>query len=289
MYSDIDALEIKVGNSYVLKVSKFFLTEEKRKDKTYTHVVPELTYFTNGKAVYEIEELKYEVCAGNVFCLPAGVKHKVEKIEEPLEFINIWFDVQLLDLFDKVLIERSEHLFQAISANHLYKLQNDDMYIVQIKRVINEIFKESEGKNTAYFQIVKSQLGILVALLLRIYGITLDADMVVGDKRYVYIEKSMEYINDNIGEKFTLTHLADLAHMSPRYYCTFFKKVNGISPWEYITRKKIVMAQEILSSTDKTIIEVAFECGFNTAANFNRAFKKHVGYTPSEFKKGKTI
>lgn len=83
-----------------------------------------------------------------------------------------------------------------------------------------------------------------------------------------------------------LDELAEIASMSKSYFSTVFKKLNGISPWDYLISKRISFAAELLKNTDKTILEIALECGFNNTANFNRAFKKITGKTPSEYKSG---
>ncbi len=60
----------------------------------------------------------------------------------------------------------------------------------------------------------------------------------------------------------------------------------GISFYDYINKFRIEKAKEILSSDDKdrfTLLHVAYESGFNSKSSFNRAFKKHTGFTPSEY------
>jgi len=72
--------------------------------------------------------------------------------------------------------------------------------------------------------------------------------------------------------------------MNPTYFSTFFKKYNGLSPIDYIIRKRITRAIEFLRATDKTILEISGICGFNNSANFNKMFKKITGTTPSSYR-----
>ena len=71
--------------------------------------------------------------------------------------------------------------------------------------------------------------------------------------------------------------------MSKTYFSSSFRKLNGISPWEYITIKRIERAIHLIETTSLTKIEIAFKCGFNNASNFYHAFKRVTGKTPADF------
>ena len=57
-----------------------------------------------------------------------------------------------------------------------------------------------------------------------------------------------------------------------------------MSPWDYITVKRIDLARRLLAESDKNILEIAMLCGFNNTANFNRAFRNVTGKTPKEIR-----
>ena len=99
------------------------------------------------------------------------------------------------------------------------------------------------------------------------------------------INKSKDYIQENLTENLTLEDLARVANMSKTYYTTIFKKETGVSLWDYIVSKRIEMAKKIIKNDNSTMLEIATKCGFNNTANFNRAFKKHTGKTPSQYRK----
>jgi len=95
-----------------------------------------------------------------------------------------------------------------------------------------------------------------------------------------------DYIEQHLSEDITLQKLADLVHLSPNYFSHLFKQLNGISLWEYITAKRIEKSVRlILSRESLSITEIATKCGFNNTVNFNKAFKKQKGMTPSELRK----
>ena len=100
------------------------------------------------------------------------------------------------------------------------------------------------------------------------------------------IEKTMVYINQHLGENLTLDKLARIASMNKTYYSTIFKKVTGMTVWEYIlnTRVELAISYLIKNNNEFNITEILGMCGFNNATSFNKTFKKITGKTPTEYK-----
>lgn len=80
-------------------------------------------------------------------------------------------------------------------------------------------------------------------------------------------------------------HFADVCCLSPNYFGDLVKKETGRSPHEYIQDKIIGLAKDRLASTDESIKQIAYRLGFQYSQHFNRYFKRHVGKTPSEYRK----
>ena len=59
----------------------------------------------------------------------------------------------------------------------------------------------------------------------------------------------------------------------------------GMSVWDYICIKRIEEALTLIKTTDKNILDIALECGFNNTVNFNKIFKKYTNLLPSTFRK----
>lgn len=98
------------------------------------------------------------------------------------------------------------------------------------------------------------------------------------------IRKVLVYINLNYRENIRVEHLAGMAHLSKSYFMYSFKKMVGVSAMEYIIQLRIKFACDMLRNSMAPSLEVAFACGFQNLSNFNRQFKKYVGYTPREYR-----
>ena len=73
--------------------------------------------------------------------------------------------------------------------------------------------------------------------------------------------------------------------MRPCYFSAIFKRLNGVSPWRYITAKRIELAQDLLTRNRMSITEVSQIAGYNNADNFIRAFRQITGTSPSAYRK----
>lgn len=94
----------------------------------------------------------------------------------------------------------------------------------------------------------------------------------------------MEYIMRNFDEDITLSKVASLANMGLTTFCNFFKENYRVTFVEYLNIIRVGHACKLLSTQELTVAEIAYSCGFNTLANFNRQFKKYKGMTPSKYK-----
>ncbi|MGA2603774.1 MAG: helix-turn-helix domain-containing protein [Verrucomicrobiia bacterium] len=86
----------------------------------------------------------------------------------------------------------------------------------------------------------------------------------------------------------SVSELAQRLHISPCYFCKLFKKQTGLTFTTYRTQARIDGAKRLLLDPRLRISEVAYESGFESIPYFNRAFRRHVGCSPSEFRARQT-
>jgi AraC-like DNA-binding protein len=98
------------------------------------------------------------------------------------------------------------------------------------------------------------------------------------------LNKVIEYILQNFDKDITLPDVASEANMGLTTFCNFFKENNRITFVEYLNSVRIGHACKLLTEKDQNVVEVAYECGYNSLANFNRQFKKYKQMTPTEYR-----
>ncbi len=94
-----------------------------------------------------------------------------------------------------------------------------------------------------------------------------------------------DYVKENFREEISLIEIAKVANLTPTSFCRMFKLKTKKSFVEYLNAIRVSNACKLLLETDKGISEIAYECGYKTASNFNQLFKKLTGTTPKEYRK----
>lgn len=99
------------------------------------------------------------------------------------------------------------------------------------------------------------------------------------------LDQVLHYLRKNKSEPVSLEQVATMARMSPKSFCRFFKSNTGKTLVEYLHELRIGEACRLLLETDRSISEIAFDCGFNNLSNFNRRFRRVKNTTPREFRR----
>jgi len=94
-----------------------------------------------------------------------------------------------------------------------------------------------------------------------------------------------EYIQRNIHSPISLQQLADIAGLNPTYFSNLFSKLMGVSPIQYINKRRIETAQSLLLSGNQSLDTIADQVGIDDVFYFSRLFKKTTGLSPSAYRK----
>jgi AraC-like DNA-binding protein/ligand-binding sensor protein len=98
------------------------------------------------------------------------------------------------------------------------------------------------------------------------------------------ITQARSYIRDHSDDELSLAAVAHVVNMSATYFSEKFKEMTGINFVEYVARTRVEKARNLLLNPNRRVSEVAFEVGFQSLSQFNRAFKKVVGEAPREYR-----
>ncbi|MBN2131216.1 MAG: AraC family transcriptional regulator [Sedimentisphaerales bacterium] len=97
------------------------------------------------------------------------------------------------------------------------------------------------------------------------------------------------FIQQNLDEPMPLEELARVAHFSPYHFHRIFRGMVGESLKEHIRRLRLERAALRLKHTDRSVLDIALEAGFQTHESFTRAFGALLGCSPSQFRSNNTI
>lgn len=265
-------------------LKSFFSTvpEGKREYREHHHSECELSTIISGSGTYTVKEKTYSFSAGDVFLFSGDEIHCITDISDNFLLLNIHFAPRLLwtdsDAFSalRILFARNDKFENMIDRNNTHtKL---------IHHEIIDLNKELADKKDGYELIAKYKLFSILIFLVRYYDyIDKNIEYSKFTNNISAMTNALNFIDSNITSDITLNEIAARAMMTPTYFSSVFKKMNGISPWEYITIKRVEKAVELLKTTELTKLDIAMRCGFTSSSNFYKAFTKITGKTPGDY------
>jgi AraC family transcriptional regulator len=98
------------------------------------------------------------------------------------------------------------------------------------------------------------------------------------------LKRVVEYVDSHLSAKITLSDLAVVAGLSRMYFASQFRMATSLRPHEFLLKRRIGRAEELLQNTTMPIAEIALTVGFQTQAHFTTVFKRFIGCTPHRWR-----
>jgi AraC-like DNA-binding protein len=98
------------------------------------------------------------------------------------------------------------------------------------------------------------------------------------------LHRVIDYIDAHLGEPVTLADMAQVAGLTRMHFARQFRVATGVRPHEYLLRRRIESAQELLRTSRSTLVEIALSVGFQAQPHFTTIFKRIVGETPHRWR-----
>lgn len=249
------------------------------------HKETEICCIKSGTGKYLINGINYSFSAGDIFIIGNNDIHLCHDDKELI--------MQVV-MFDPILINSRtanssdiEYLryFSGDLCAECKKIEHSTECARLLSDILAEIEEEYNSEQKGYEMMIRS-------LLLRFFALVLrnNQDKPVSGKKLsansaAKICSILQYIDLHYYEHIDLALLEQKFGFSRPYLCRIFKTMTGISPIDYIIRKRIDEAKRRLIETSVSILEISEECGFNSLSNFNSLFKRTTGCTPGNYRK----
>lgn len=102
---------------------------------------------------------------------------------------------------------------------------------------------------------------------------------------YTRLSRVESYVEQNYGHPISLGDAARVACLERKYFSAFFRDKTGICFRDWLAQIRVIRATYLMRQTNHSITHVALAVGYSDLRTFERAFKKHKGTTPQQFKK----
>ena len=103
------------------------------------------------------------------------------------------------------------------------------------------------------------------------------------------LRRVLEYIEANLGEPVSLADLASVAGLTRMHFAAQFRVATGLPPHQYVLRRRIERAQEMLVGANTSLVETALSVGFQSQSHFTSVFKRLVGKPPYAWRRSQSV
>jgi AraC family transcriptional regulator, transcriptional activator of pobA len=249
----------------------------------------EVSYVHEGRGFFTIEGLRYPMGRGDLIVVGGRRFHLAEASRAGMmKLISLHFMPELIHQTGGPVLD-FEYLrpFHCQGPDFSHRVSARSLAPGLVLDRLQRIQAELTAREGDYALAVKTYLHDLLFELSRHFHRN-GADCGRPQRGVHQVERLREvfrHIRMNCQEPITLSQAARLAHMSPNYFCRFFKEVTGSTLTEYVVRMRVDLAMEYLANSAMSVTEIAYAAGFSSHSYFDRVFKRLKGVTPLEFRR----
>ena len=232
---------------------------------------------TEGEADFYINTQLYRIKKGDILIIPPYSIHRVETASSTVTSYDcICFDLSLI-WDEEIKNGLNSH---TLSVNHL--IENCAPYAKQINDLISNGCRAC-AENKAGWELEAIGCMSIIFGILKSNGCFFSN--LKSENENSFAQKVIDYISDNYATLLSSTDIANSLYMNNSYFCRLFKQTFGCCFSDYILTYRLEKAKIYLNTTNLSVTEIAFRCGFNSCSYFGKAFREKFGTSPLVYRK----
>lgn len=230
----------------------------------------QIIYITEGYGVFENKNKVYRVHPGSIIILFPGEWHRYRPLKNTgWKSYYVGFNGDVAKTILKPEYFSPENPIRKIGFNG----ETFDSF----EKIYNLTISEKPG----YHQVC---VGLLIAYISQIISLIKYKEF-EGKDIEIKIRQASLILNERVNQEIDASQLANELNMGYSYFRKMFTKYTGLPPIQYHLQLRIKRAEILLTSTNKTIKEISFELGFESAFYFSRVFKEKTNISPADYRK----
>lgn len=224
-----------------------------------------LLYVVRGKGYCYLGNQRVQLGMGSLVILDCYQPHRYGT-DSSWEILWAHFDGRMARDYYEAIVRSGKQNIMPRNGYHASRGLEKIYHMFHVSRRVNEAL------------ISKNIIAVLTEFLV---FETLQED---NPEHSMRIEEILSFINENISQNITLETLAQRASLSTFYFSRVFKKETGYTPREYLIYTRMNAARFYLRTTDLTLKEITYRCGYGSESTFCTTFKRITGITPLEYR-----
>ena len=253
----------------------------------HDHEFMEVVVIVGGTCFHRSAIGETQGVAGDVFLFRPGAWHEYKDVKN-LSLYNCCFDPALLGselgwAVNNPLLGRLLWAVPLSPAQHgTVALHLSKVPLARVKKILDELCGLSKHQLHADFV---DQLSLILQLLnVLSHHLPPDSPASQHTPPHPAITTAIKMLDENFAELWTLPLLAEKVQLHADYFCHLFSKVVGLSPMNYLARRRLEMATSLLRRTSLPVAEVGAAVGWLDASYFTRRFHSKFGLSPSNYR-----
>jgi len=244
----------------------------------------EIIYILDGSIKLNVAGEVYAMNKEDIAVVNSKEVHFFQNEGRNNSLLVIQFSMDVLKGFDKNL----ERVKFRCNSSFLTDNRYAPSYEI-IKTCLARIFWEIRNRNIAYLFQIHSQINTIITGLYRDfpYIIMGQESIDINNEDLKRMDRIFSYVEQHFMKPISIRDIANKEYLSVYYLSHLFKERVGISFGKYVTIKRFESAKKQLLATNKSISEVATDCGFKNVKSFYSIFKEREKCTPLEYRDSK--
>lgn len=238
----------------------------------------ELSYIIKGKGRRVIGDMEEPFKDGEIVLVPPSTTHcwKFEDNGNLIENISVMFTTELIQALSDNFCDLREAANRLIHQDSALMLHGKTRQ--ETAKILQHMCDEDAAMRTAS-----------IIRLLVLISESRELSEAGKENKETDAEKKLKeiklFVVCNFRRELSIDDIAEHVGMNRSAVCTFFRRNEGETIWEYMNHLRIEEAKRLLSTADLNIQEICYKSGFRDLAHFSRTFRKCVGTSPSEYRK----
>ena len=247
----------------------------------HSHDCFEMLLLMDGSTAYEFSDnTTVELPGGHFMVIPPGMQHRgLHDVRRPVRLSGIMFDP----------LRKGAAKHTPFTESDLQWLNSQFVTGVrQVRRMSSELRTQVKSIPADFANLDLSSNSIVASLRLTVCSILLEAAKQLGSTRTFEpkqaVQSTIAFMESHLADTNSIEKVAEAVHCSRAKLFEIFKDATGMTPNDYWLRLRIDRAQQMLTSSNKSITEIAMDCGFSTSQYFSSVFRKYSGVSPTHYR-----
>ena len=253
----------------------------------HQHDFSELVVVLQGSAMHVTHNGSFPIAAGNVFVLHPGEPHAYQQTHGLLmanimfkreELPLLWSDLSQMPGFHTLFTLEPNYRMHVNNAGQL-RLNTDQLQ--HVSHLIDLLECELSQRDPGWITAATAHFALIITALCRAYSHTQHPIA----RQLLRVGEVVGYIETHLDHDFSLRQMADMADLSARGFTRLFRKLMGTSPIDYLIRKRMERAAELIMDPKLSNNQVAHMVGLSDGNYLARQFRRVYGCSPRMFQR----